>query len=257
MMIYKILLLALVSSSLLSVGRAQSHEQNELGERMHAASLKFRTAGWKNIKEPLYYRVFRKKKGGGEAKQESVYKQTSLFEMEPSLVGQTFPGRWVSFYRKASVDGKDVYSLAAKARINPEKKRYLFLFFPKETARGKYKVYSIPDTRLDSPYGAYQFHNMTQLSMEGSIGKKKFKMSPQRKVHTLQFKYSKKTPLPFALYRKEAEKVEWYARNTYHFNPNKHLKLFVYSEKDVRGRPRVKVKGIVDFYEPPVRREQD
>jgi len=37
------------------------------------------------------------------------------------------------------------------------------------------------------------------------------------------------------------------ARNTFHFNPEKHHKYFIYSYQDAMGRTKTKAKCLVDF----------
>lgn len=223
-------------------------------ERMYAESLKFRSAGWETLEEALYFKTFKPSKVKGE-KEEDQYKLLDISEMQQSVVCQTEPGKMVTFYRRKLVGDAFAYSAAARVRVDGVTGKYLFLFFPPAPGGdGKnYRVYAVADEAKDSPFGAYQFHNLTGMVITGMLGKKKFQLSAKERTKTMKYSYTSKQALPFGLHAEIDGKRKWLARNTYQFNPQKHLKVFVYKTNDVNGRVKTKVKGLVDFYEPDVK----
>lgn len=215
-----------------------------------AKPIVFRTAAWERLPEPLYYIAY-KKPEERTAKDEPSYQQLSLQEMEASLPCETRGDAGVvKFYRKAVVDGEERYSPVVQLKVADSTKPYIFLFFPKNEKNQSYNVYTIADAREDSPYGAYQFHNLTQMVIAGMLGKEKFNVSPKHRIQTVRFSFSDKKPLNFGLISEVDGKNKWLARNTYQYNPNKHLKVFIYAVPDANGEAKIKVKGLVDFYEP-------
>tara|TARA_B110000881_G_scaffold218063_1_gene236821 strand:+ start:2512 stop:2688 length:177 start_codon:yes stop_codon:yes gene_type:complete len=46
-------------------------------------------------------------------------------------------------------------------------------------------------------------------------------------------------------------KRQWLQRNTFHFNPKKHAKFFIYQVPSANGRYKVKSKAIVEFEQEP------
>ncbi|SHJ20449.1 hypothetical protein SAMN02745181_1450 [Rubritalea squalenifaciens DSM 18772] len=223
-----------------------------LGQTLYAqgeAGLVFRSASWEKIDEELYY-LLHKREGQQEGGEKATHAVMAMHQMETSPVYETKRSTTVRFYRKTVVEGEDKYHVAASVKVPKLQGQYIFLFFPKDPKTNQYNVYAIADSRADSPFGAYQFHNLTKMAISGKLGSKQFKISPDKRVSTVKFNYSDGKALPFGLITQVNGKSKWLARNTYQFNPNKHLKVFIYVVNDVNGNPKVKVKGLVDFFEP-------
>ena len=125
----------------------------------------------------------------------------------------------------------------------------MFLFFPRPEDR-TYKIYPIRDDRKDSPFGSYQFHNLAKEPIRGGLGEQKFLCRPGNPL-SLKFDFREKRLPPFATWTGQGESLKWLQRNTFTYNPDKHLKYFFYPTADRNGRVRLSAKGLVEFYAPP------
>jgi len=198
----------------------------------------FVCASWTPINDDIYY-----VKGGTE--KEPEYEKISISEMVRSLPAIATEGSIVKFYRPNS---ETSYSQVAQVRIPVGSKRYLLLFLPKNGV--SYSVRAIPDERKHSPFGAYCFYNLSKLPVNGVLAKTKFDVpAGKQKLVALNLQFG--TPIPYATQIVIDGKRQWLQRNTFHFNPKKHAKFFIYPVSTTNGRYKVKSKAIVEFKEDP------
>lgn len=177
-------------------------------------------------------------KGGSQSNPE--YQKVGLSVMTRSIPYELKSSGALSFYTKSG----EGYTKVVTAKLPAGGKRYLLLFMPKEG--NKHQVRVLADDRKDSPYGAYSFYNFSKLPVKGMIGNKKFVIdSGKKKLVELNLKAG--TSMPYATFTEVAGKRQWLQRNTFHYNPNKHLKYFLYQVPTTNGRIKVKAKAIVEF----------
>ena len=53
--------------------------------------------------------------------------------------------------------------------------------------------------------------------------------------------------MAFATLSEVQGKKRWLQRNTFHFNPKKHSKFFIYQVPTANGKVKIKAKAIVEF----------
>lgn len=201
--------------------------------------IEFSCAGWERVSEEIFY-VKEKKKD------QPVFQKVDIGEMVRSLSYQVECDGNIAFYRKSGNAGstEPSYKQVALAKIPLRKKRFTLLFFPNKD--GTYLIRTILDDRTDSPFGAYQFYNLSKLTISGVLAGQEFKLAPGTE-RLLQLNLAPKTALPYATYIDTDGKRTWLQRNTMYFNPEKHLKYFLYAEEDQNKRLTVKSKGLVEF----------
>jgi len=206
----------------------------------------FRTAAWDKVSEPLYVDT-------NPSPDKEKFEEIKVFTMS---LGHEFKLKLrgespvVKFYRKDLVDGEEVFTVQAQGKVTPGVERYIYLFLPKQKGKKTYPLYSLADERKHAPWGSYEFFNLSKLNIGGVTHKSKFTLKPNaRKLIPLKLK--PKQEFDFALFNlmQDGEHVRL-ARNTFHFNPEKHLKYFIYSYQDAMGRTKTKAKCLVDFKKP-------
>jgi len=206
----------------------------------------FRTASWDKVSETLYIDT-------NPAPDKEKFEKVNVFTMSLShevklkLRGEN---PVVKFYKKDIVDGEEVFTVRAQGKVKNDVKRYIYLLLPIKKGKKTYPVYSLADERKHAPWGSYEFFNLSNLNIGGVAHKSKFTLKPNgRKLLVLNLK--PKQPIDFALFNLQQDgKHLRLARNTFHFNPEKHLKYFIYSYQDAMGRTKTKAKGIVEFKRP-------
>jgi hypothetical protein len=143
------------------------------------------------------------------------------------------------------------YERVARATAPAGVGRVTLLFFPAaEDGSESYRIYPIPDDRAASPFGSYQFHNLSSGTIQAHLGGQSFQAIPGKPV-TLSFEDPEDPKMLFAAWVDIDGRRKWLQRNTFTFNPNKHLKYFFYPEKERNGRARIAAKGLVEFNSPP------
>lgn len=227
----KIIIKALMTLAL--VLAIQSPTQAQSSRSSSSKKIFFTCASWDQMNDELYCI-----KGGSERNPE--YQKVGLSVMTRSIPYEIRSSGSLTFYTKSAAG----YTKAATAKLPSGGKRYLLLFMPKED--NKHQVRVLADDRSDSPFGAYSFYNFSKLPVKGMIGNKKFVIdSGKKKLVALNMKPG--TSMPYATFTEVEGKKQWLQRNTFHYNPNKHLKYFLYQVPTTNGRVKVKAKAIVEF----------
>lgn len=197
----------------------------------------FFTASWEPMDDALYYL-----KGGTVKNPE--FEKISLTEMSRSLPYDVKAKGSLSFYKKV---GQDKYIKSVSVQlplIEGSDRRYLLLFMPPKD--NQYRIKVIRDSRKYSPFGAYVFYNYGTLPIKGMLANKRFDIAHgQHKLIQIQLKPG--SPMPFATLTEIRGKNKWLQRNTFHFNPKKHSKFFLYRIPTANGKFKIQAKAIVEF----------
>lgn len=228
-----IILQSLIALTLTAFASAQSNRGSE------KRTIEFSSCSWDNITDEVYYIS----KPGRKSPE---YSKLTLAVMNRSIPAKVKVASSLTFYSKTTITdrGEQLYKPVAKAKIPRNCKRATFIFF--KSKKGVISVRSIADDRKDSPFGAYQFYNMSKVNLEGFLAEKRFKLKPGSNT-TIQLSKARGTELNYGTYATIDGKKRWFARNTLRFNPNKHLKVFTVAYKDKRGRLQTSSKGLVEF----------
>ncbi|NWK57211.1 hypothetical protein HW115_16430 [Verrucomicrobiaceae bacterium N1E253] len=206
-------------------------QQNKQGRK-----ISFVCASWIPMDDELYYQ-----KTGSSRSKKPTYEEVSMSEMVRSLPYEARVEGSLGFYKRV---GDEEYRKVAQVRIPTGCNRFLLLFMPKK--ENNYQIKVIPDDRKRSPFGAYSFYNFSRLPVKGLLGNKRFDVDAgKHKLVQLQLKAG--TPLPYATQAEVDGKRQWLQRNTFHYNPKKHSKFFIYQVPSANNRYKVKCKAIVEF----------
>lgn len=207
---------------------------NEAGKEQ---KITFCTASWDPMDDDLYYIK------GGSA-ENPQFGKISLTEMVRSLPYQTKAAGSLTFYKNT---GQNEYVKAKTVKlpaIAGSDRRYLLLFMPPK--ENEYRVVALPDSRKDSPFGAYVFYNLSKHLIRGRLANKRFDIAKgERQLIVLKLKPG--SPMPFATMSELRGKKQWLQRNTFHFNPKKHSKFFLHQIPTANGKFKITAKAIVEF----------
>ncbi len=199
----------------------------------------FTCASWEQMNEELYFI-----KGGSAENPE--FEKIRLSVMSRSLPYTVSVAESLAFYKKSVDPEREIegYTKVADVRIPEGLSRSLLLFLPKDGER--FRIQALPDDRKDSPFGAYAFYNFTKLNVLGLLGEQKFEI-PAYKNSLIQLKLKRGESIPYYAYAEIDGENRWLQRNTFHFNPEKHTKFFIYPVQTTNGSVKVKAKAITEF----------
>ena len=149
--------LAVVSSPLV-------HAQQ--GNSDSATKIEFSCASWDSMKDELFFQ-------SNPSSRKPEFTQIDLSVMMRSRPYELKASGFIPFYIKdqPTAGGEPSYSLVAKAKLPTNCKRVTFIF--QKNHEGKILIRSIPDDRKHSPFGAYQFFNLTKLNIKGALADKR------------------------------------------------------------------------------------
>lgn len=232
-LITTIIISALTLSAALPAMSADEDQQKKI---------KFYCASWEHMDDELYFASKAKKK-------KPEYHPISLSVMLRSPLYETKASRQIAFYKRGPVspEGEPTYQVVATGTVPLNCSRVTFIFLKSEP--NKIRVKAIADDKHHSPFGSYQFYNMTKLTIKGALANERFIIKPGKtKMVTINKK--KGTHLPFATFTEINGKKRWLQRNTWTYNPDKHLKIFILAKSDKHGRVQVSSKSLLAFKPP-------
>jgi len=232
----------LVLAATLWITLFATHSAQAQGEQ-DSAKVQFYCASWDPMSDQLYFRSSKKK-------DEESYTPVDLSVMLRSQLYEVKASGTIPFFKKGklSPEGEQLYDQVAVAKIPPGVRRVTLIFL--KSKEGNLGIRTIPDDRKHSPFGGYQFFNMTNLTVYGTLGGKRFKIAPGKHA-TVKLSKSPGEALPYATFAEINGEKQWLERNTLTFNPKKHLKVFMLAEADKRGRVRIHTKGLAEFEPAP------
>lgn len=212
----------------------------------------FTCASWERVEgSPIYYLAGKPVKNETPEAKLKRLKKVDTPEMTRSERSEFKSGQTISFYRKISNEGGAVaLQEVATSKIPDSWENVLFVFFPTEK-EGRYHLYPLRDDRTQTPYGSYQFVNLTGDTITGFLDKNEITLKP-KKTAVIVLKGEESRPLNFGVWTVEDGKRKWLMRNTLTYKPTKYLVYFFYGTSDRMGRKKLKSKGIVAFEPPPV-----
>ena len=111
---------------------------------------------------------------------------------------------------------------------------------------GGFETIVINDDPTSIPYGSYLFYNHSELKINGKLGASDIKLKP-KSVFLVKPSAKQGASLGFELWHMTENKKTYLQRNTFQYNTNKYLIIFLYSEKTSNGKLSLKSKGLVKF----------
>lgn len=137
--------------------------------------------------------------------------------------------------------GEDGTKKIASVELNPAYKSTLIVLMPMED--GSFETILLQDNPESLPYGSYLFRNLSEMEIEGKLGDDELKLPADGSV-LVKPKVRAKAELGLELWHMPNDKKTFLQRNTFSYNPNKYLIIFLYAEKSASGKVKLKSKGV-------------
>jgi len=137
--------------------------------------------------------------------------------------------------------GKNDVKKSVIVKLDASHKCSLLVLKPNEKG---YDVINIKDDPVSRAYGSYSLYNLSELDIQGKLGKSDVTLAPQSHI-SISPSDKKGTGLDFELWHQVEGEKKFLQRNTLTYNPNKYLIIFLHATKDRMRRVKLESRGIV------------